>query len=122
MKIINIKLWKQTFYILWNKTPDEYINFCKKQWENDELDISYIIWRTNMLNNWKIIIYVRKIEDKQRMLLTLNHEIFHAVKYSLETRWVTLDEEAYAYTMEELQRKCYNYIWLNFNKWKQKLK
>ena len=118
MKEINIKLWKQTFYLLWDKTPEEYMKFCKKKWEEDELENQYTIWRTNMLNSWFIIIYIRSIKDKQRMLLTLNHEIFHAVKFSLEARWGSL---VYTYTIEELQRKCYNYIWLNSKKCKHLL-
>lgn len=80
-------------------------------WEEDEIS-PYCAWRTNLLDNWYIIIYVRKQKDKKKMLLVLNHEIFHAVKSSLETRWVSLDEEVYAYTMEYVQKKCYKAVGL----------
>lgn len=114
-KLINIWLWKQPIYLLWDSNPEEYSNLLKELEEEEDTLLEYSIGRTNMLDSWYIVIYVRWLEDKNRMLLTLNHEIFHAVNYSLETRWVKPDWETYTYTMEYIQKKCYKAIWLDIN-------
>lgn len=53
------------------------------------------------------------------MLLTLNHEIFHATDYMLrEHVGITLSndsDETYAYTMAWMQSKFYEYIKLEPN-------
>lgn len=114
-KIINIWLWKQPIYLLWDSTPEEYNELTKKIWEEDEQEIEYCVGSTTLLDSGWIILYVRWVEDKQKMLTTLNHEIFHVTERIFEIRWVDFDSETYAYTMEFLQSKCYKAIWLKIN-------
>ena len=113
-KIIKVWLWKQTILLLWDSNPEEYKKLVRSQWEEDNAIQEYEIWRTNLLDNGCVIIYVKKIKDRKRMVLTLNHEILHAVKFTLDDRWISFDDEVYAYTIEHIQNKCYKEIWIEF--------
>ena len=111
-KIIKIGLWKQPIFFVWNSTPEEYIQVLKDFGETSE-PLSYCTGQTCMIDG-VIVLYVKK-QKKEKMLLTLHHEILHAVNLCLKARGIKFDDEVYAYTIEHLQKKCYKSIKLKID-------
>ena len=113
-KIIS-EQWKKEILLCYGWTSKEYSQFLDKLWEKDISEPTWC-WETCALNDWRIVIWVKPM-DHFEMLLTLNHEIFHAVDWILRKAvGITLSDdsdEVYAYTIAWLQRKIYQKILIN---------
>jgi len=107
--IVFSEQWKNEVWLCFWWTPEEYSEYLKSQWVSD---YSAPDWagETTVISSWWILIWVAE-KDELNMLLTLNHEIFHAVDYLLRKKvWITLSDdsdEVYAYTIAYFQSKFY---------------
>lgn len=110
--IIKSEQWKNEIALCWWWTPKEYSEYLGSQWVKDYSEPTGV-WETTVVDTGGILIWVWKT-DSMNMLLTLNHEIFHAIDYLLRKKvWITLSDdsdETYAYTIAWVQSKFYEYI------------
>jgi hypothetical protein len=115
--IILCEQWKNEVWLCWWWTPKEYSEYIESQWVKDYLEPTWV-WETTVMSTGWILIWVWK-RDNIDMLLTLNHETFHACDYLLREKvWITLSkysDETYAYTIDWIQRKLYEYIKLKIS-------
>jgi len=115
--IIKSEQWKNEIALCWWWTPKEYSEYLDSQWMKDYSE-PIGSWETTVTNTEGILMWVGE-RDAFNMLLTLNHEIFHATDYLLRKKvWITLSDdsdETYAYTIAWMQQKFYEYIKLEPN-------
>lgn len=110
--IIKSEQWKNEIGLCWWWTPKEYSEYLDSQWVKDYSEPTWS-WETTTTPSGWILMWVSE-RDAIDMLLTLNHEIFHATDYLLREKvGITLSDdscETYAYTMDWMQKKFYEYI------------
>lgn len=115
--IINSEQWKNEIGLCWGWTPKEYSKYLHSQGFKDYKKPTGA-GETTITSSGGILMWVWE-RDAIDMLLTLNHEIFHATDYLLrEHVGITLSndsDETYAYTMAWMQNKFYEYIKLEPN-------
>lgn len=115
--IITSEQWKNEIALCWWWTPKEYSEYLDSQWVKDYSEPTGA-WETTATSAWWILMWVWE-RDAIDMLLTLNHETFHATDYLLREKvGITLSDdscESYAYTMDWMQKKFYEYIKLDPN-------
>ena len=115
--IIKSEQWKNEIALCWWWTPKEYSEYLDTQWVKDYSEPTGT-WETTITPYGWILMWVGE-RDAIDMILTLNHEIFHATDYLLREKvWIILSDdscEAYAYTMDWMQKKLYEYIKLEPN-------
>ena len=110
--IITSEQWKNEIWLCWWWTPKEYSEYLESQDVKDYSEPTGA-GETTVLSTGGILMWVGE-RDAIDMLLTLNHEIFHATDYLLRKKvWITLSDdsdETYAYTIAWMQWKFYEYI------------
>lgn len=120
--IIFCEQWRNEIILFWGFSPKKYIKSLASYWIKDFEEPKWLGETTVTKSGW-IVIWVKEM-DAIDMLKVLNHEIFHATDYLLREK-VGIDLtnsscESYAYTMEWMQSKLYEYIKLepNITIWK----
>lgn len=115
--IIFSEQWKCEIWLCFWWTPEEYSEYLQSQWVKDYSEPTGA-WETTAMDTGWILMWTWE-RDAIDMLLTLNHEIFHATDYLLRKHvWVVLSDscdEVYAYTIAWMQSKFYDYIKLEPN-------
>lgn len=104
--------WKKEFWLCYWWTAQEFEEYLLKIKDPDPKVPISVSWQTVKTESWWILIWVNKL-DAKTMLLVLNHEILHAVFYTMRDKWVDYcfeSEETFTYTNEWLQNECYWYI------------
>ena len=115
--IIYSEQWKKEIALCWGWTPKEYSAYLESKWVKDYSDPTGA-WETTATDTGWLLIWVKE-RDAIDMLVTLNHEIFHATDWILRKAvWITLSDdsdETYSYTIAWMQGKFYDYIKLDLN-------
>lgn len=115
--IIFSEQWKNEIWLCWGWTQKQYSKYLESQGVKDYSKPTGAGETTCTSMGW-VLMWVGETNTLD-MLITLNHEIFHATDYLLRNKvWIKLSDdsdETYAYTIAWMQGKFYECIKLETN-------